>query len=121
MNKQREIKFRVWNPVTKNWDSQLNMICVGGDRRRRYVSPDPSDISIVQQYTGIKTPSGREIYEGDIVKTVSRYSDSTYTKTALVKWDGEGQWNISTRLSSENYEILGNIFENPELLENFEQ
>lgn len=80
---------------------------------------------IFQQSIGLADKNGKEIYEGDIVCACS--SDNKYLST--VEWDeSDGQWgflsirsknmqftyNLSYRCS--RWEIVGNIFENPELL-----
>ena len=91
---------------------------------------------VVVQYTGLKAKNGKEIYEGDIVKTVDGVSKlsvefAEYTH-GEVKWLREGfevcQESIgATRLSvfscdyfssgrTSDLVIIGNIFENSELL-----
>lgn len=77
----------------------------------------------LMQFTGLLDKSGKEIYEGDIcrkfsfVKPANDYSDGKLFK---VHWDENGcGWNIrrpSPRISKWEYEVIGNIWENPELL-----
>ncbi len=81
------------------------------------------------QFTGLKDKNGKEIYEGDIVS--SKPKDSQWNllickidfneKTA--RFEAQQYWKNKSEflsLSSNNdyyeYEIIGNIFEHPELL-----
>lgn len=68
----------------------------------------------LMQYTGLKDKNGKEIYEGDIVKFVNLTAllDSPYPFE--VEWDQQGYWNIAGY--DFELEVLGNIYENPELL-----
>lgn len=71
-------------------------------------------IEPLMQYTGLKDKNRKEIYEGDIVK----YGDRNYK----IAWDDEGSffgvvYGYSIQGGLFGYaEIIGNIFENPELL-----
>ncbi|WP_261806125.1 YopX family protein [Lapidilactobacillus luobeiensis] len=70
---------------------------------------------IISHNIGIKDVNGIEIYEGDIIKSAFSY------KPLLVRWlDADvmidaGGYRID--LAAKHGEVIGNIFENPELLE----
>lgn len=89
--------------------------------------PNP-DRFILMQYTGRKDINDKEIFEGDIVS----FDDCTSTESGycergcigVVEWCNETvSFEVSNRLSAESYEVLdecvviGNIYENPELME----
>lgn len=80
------------------------------------------DDEYLMQSTGIFDKTNTEIFEGDIVRVL----DSTYT----VFYDNErgsyrlkphdDRWNVdymSNFSHGGNFEVVGNIYENPELLE----
>lgn len=97
---------------------------------------------IFMQYTGLKDKNGKEIYEGDIItKVITFYTDKTHSKTeshnGVVEWgvehDSDGYrhnewlgWLADTKLKGTHprslkdvhsgCEIIGNVYENPELI-----
>ncbi len=86
------------------------------------------DPETVCQYTGLTDEYGRKIFEGDIIAFTDLYStDSGYAEEnciGKVAWDEEELcFYVTERLSAESWEVLqechvvGNIFDNPELLE----
>ena len=85
------------------------------------------DEVVVMQYTGCRDKNGLEIFEGDVIK-------DKYDKTWLVQWyvgsfvitnkipDSDGQTSTYSHFSNVSnhhfyFEVIGNMWENPELLE----
>lgn len=78
------------------------------------------------QYTGLKDANGKEIYEGDIVKYFDWSTEPSFTE---VKWQDDltGFYPFADHpnncgccgkgLLAEGIEVVGNIYENPEILE----
>jgi uncharacterized phage protein (TIGR01671 family) len=77
---------------------------------------------VIQQYTGLKDKNGKEIYEGDIVS--GEFYDTEYHHSETIKAEvvfNNGAFNISIReWHKPSLKIIGNIFENPELIKNNE-
>lgn len=115
---ERIIKFRTWHK--------------GGDGMRE-VQPNMfgkvygNDCYELMQFTGILDANGKEIYEGDIVGYMNpRQEDKMYSRKII-------QWITSVNSTGFNirmprsrgagsvemrYVVLGNIYQNPELLTN---
>lgn len=81
-------------------------------------------VCYVGQYTGLKDKDGKEIYEGDIVRYFNKPIDELI-RTVTFKYGAFGieGWYKGTHIIFGNIldsqiEVIGNIYENPELLEN---
>jgi len=108
----REIKFRAWydrswftDQGLENEDKGFMMSWNELDIHHFY----DDDVKLMQ-YTGLKDINGKEIYEGDILKSGWGYS-------GVVEYDSFMFMKSEGRIS-DDVEIIGNIYENPELLEN---
>ena len=104
----REIKFRAWDTNSKQ------MVMNG----LWYSKEKGIDINKLMQYTGLKDKNGIEIYEGDIIHYDT--DNETY-KVAFdggsYVWEGDGCYdNLIELYPSLNTKVIGNIYENPELL-----
>lgn len=123
----REIKFRAWvisKATNKSWMNH-EIEFVGGKINDIFASKGSSFADITYlQYTGLKDKNGVEIYEGDIVKGVDFKLHAEYVSQA--KWHKNGYWyafnkdgkGIGFLNNIELLEVIGNIYENPELLSN---
>ena len=114
----REIKFRAW------------------DKKNNIIQEEPSfsktewlneifkdENLVLMQYTGVKDKNEKEIYEGDIVEAATENTLFIWE----VRWDGGGYFALKKGKDDwvdfddiNNYtdgiEVIGNIYENPELL-----
>jgi len=125
----REIKFRVWDKLAEKFiypdkGYQGHFILDLNGRFHNLQNGSGGDEYIVQQYTGLKDTIKVEVFEGDILQYVPDYIESKAgqceTEIFDVKFeDGcfvcDGQATSQSDMSY--YNIIGNIFENPELLE----
>lgn len=73
---------------------------------------------ILMQFTGITDKEGIEIFEGDIIEYTQHMfnTEKTRVERKEVKWNFD-KWNIyETNAGESDIRVIGNIYENPELL-----
>ncbi len=83
------------------------------------------DPETVCQYTGLTDKNGKKIFEGDIVKHFNRPGDNDTYVISHIEWYQDGCRFIKKNMNQSQYnitgeciyEVIGNIFDNPELLE----
>lgn len=117
----REIKFRAWDDYEKEWTLNI-MECINSRTGNIWMeSALKSHEVVIEQYTGLKDKNGKEIYEGDIVRFgiwgdekvgVANYSDDFGSYEVFTS-----KGYIIQTLFAAKGEVIGNIHENPELLE----
>jgi uncharacterized phage protein (TIGR01671 family) len=119
---QREIKFRAWDKKTKSMILEVWEIGFG-DRNNpeTWLVGDDShtDNFELMQFTGLLDKNGKKIFENDILKIYYQNNQKSYLKE--VKWlndiSNKGRWDALDNCAYTSCEVVGNIFENPELLE----
>ena len=128
----REIKFRAWDSRVEKWYASYNapFEWLGENEKApeagvvTYTKQRFPDGIILMQYTGVKDKNGKEIYEGDVVRIQSESHKSGLVE--VVKWIDPTNWvsdvcAVNGFVNHESIyktkpEIIGNIYENPELL-----
>ena len=127
-------KYRAWD----NWRKRMSVvdrIYIDTEGVRLYDDfgeywRDFRDVKLMQS-TGLRDKNGKEIFEGDIAQFEDCYTetDFLYVNTGIVEWS-QGSFTITNRDSVEMGDLLdgefldgiiiGNVYENPELLEDEE-
>lgn len=121
----RTIKFRGKQFNNGKWVygylADGNLICTASDTKWDAVEVKSTTVG---QFTGLTDKAGREIYEGDIVVTGSGFY-------GVIKWSKYGYFYIHSdgdkedpldyailgyMLRQYDFEVVGNIHDNPELL-----
>ena len=124
----REIKFKGKSLKTGEWlygdliqDIPNKRCAIVPQKRVWQVVDYEVDSKTVGQYTGLKDKNGKEIFEGDIVKE----GDANFMESVIFE-NGAYKWGEDHFLGYDSYNdftdttfwatVVGNIYENPELL-----
>lgn len=133
----REIKFRAWDQKEEKWllgceypnlggFSMFGEMMIIGEYASLLSSyfPDRLKDIVLMQYTGLKDKNGVEIYEGDIISHKVyrdwKSKDVVFFNELLGKYElahcGDENKNKDILIYLSESEIIGNIYQNPELL-----
>ena len=125
----REIKFRAWNGKAMYYLDMLYNIeltytkagswCLWDIWTHKLIAGEYDEPELIlMQYTGLKDRNGKEIYEGDIVQDQDgNLYQVKYTKYYIYPFGAIFPDKPKEVVNEYECEIIGNIYENPELLE----
>ena len=125
-----DIKFRAWHKLNKHMHYNVQDIYCDGELGDCFgdILSTPSKFEVMA-YTGLQDKNGTEIYEGDIVSAKYIYDKRTTDKAQVIWREDKASFGLKSLkgLTNEEYElykitaehnleVIGNIYENPELL-----
>ena len=121
----RELKFRAWDKENHCMATDIDLRDFGNGQIEQQLSKGALEL---MQFTGLLDKNGKEIYEGDIIEAWHEdyeelttgeiiFKDSCYQIKNKRYWkDGMHDWYSMEQYYPINLDIIGNIYENPELL-----
>lgn len=132
----REIKFRAWDKIHKDikkvavidWVTETILLWNKRGNVRITIHRTFETVELMQ-HTGLRDDNGKEIYEGDIIRI--RETEFDDWRMYLIEYHGDRDYpafdtepsidcdsnGLSYATACCELEVIGNIFENPELLE----
>lgn len=121
----RPLKFRIWSKITKAMSPPIELKRLAYETFDSSLDPLNDEYTVFMQYTGVKDKDGVEIYEGDIAEfRMLNEFGSWQVIRSIMKWhvggfgfEAETEWIFTGVDNIAGAKIIGNIWENPELIE----
>ena len=122
----REIKFRVWDKERKQmmFPEAMKIFSIfTQDWKHQDMILEQYDSIVWLQFTGLQDKNSKEIYEGDILINTSGRKCSVVWFAPAGCWDANALNDAGNPRGSDppswtrETEVIGNIYENPELVE----
>ena len=104
--REKKKKFRAWNKTISSMVSWVELLTM--NLSNILSMPEHCGMELMQ-YIGLKDSDGAEVYEGDIV---TRHLDYGGEKIVVIE-----SIVIDYELDDSRFYVIGNIYENPEILE----
>jgi hypothetical protein len=122
--KADRLNFRIWNTATKQMSDPVSLF------QLTPWMPPPKGVPLIWlQSTGITDNGGVEVFEGDVTRDKHGRWYKVYWSSGNNEWGPEAGWRMlkynlqesfplhALTLAKMGEHVIGNIYENPELLE----
>jgi hypothetical protein len=118
----RQIKFRVWCKVQNKFEYDWQKVISSGYNYKDEKYPNGIDVTndellVFQQFTGLLDKNENEIYEGDVLKCRGLGTYETVTVKDIRRIPIQvSAWPTAYGKGNGDCEVIGNVFENLELI-----
>ena len=112
------MKFRFWDNFNGEYYHSDKHEKLSSFFRLYEMALEGENNPVLEQFTGLQDKNKKNIYEGDVLRAhgIVAWNDVEHRWSAIdLNWNDRREWHDIDYLTSE-FEVIGNIHENPELL-----